>query len=253
MKRDRKKHIIKRVMRSGNAGSVYVPRDWVDQLVMIRLFSVNGMVLEALSPYLENILGIYLHGSHARGEETHDSDIDVLVVTNKSILIEKRQGLNIEVIKIDALDEYVRANPVGFYSMVRDAVPIMNESLLEKLREFRLDPEHTKGYYEDVKKSLSFVREIELEGDLYAVVYSLILRLKGMYVIQLGDREYLRKDLEDFIESRGMNKDRFRRLYGIYRAKRDDRAIDYEISQADVRKLYRLTERVLGEGIRENG
>jgi predicted nucleotidyltransferase len=248
MKRDRKKHIIKRVMRSGNAGSVYVPRDWIDQMVMIRLFSVNGMVLEALSPYLENIVGIYLYGVHARGEEAHDSDVDVLVITNKRIPLGKVEGMNITVLKVDEIENYVRLNPVEFHSMIRDAVPIINESLLEEMKNFELGEEHRKGYYEDVRKSLSFAREMELEGDLEAVVYSLMLRLKGMYLLQSRDKEYSRKELEDFIEEKGMNRDRFRRLYGVYRAKRDDRKVDYEISQADVRKLYKITDRVLEEG-----
>jgi len=247
MKRDRKRHIIKKVMKSGNSGSVYVPKEWIDQLVLIRLFSVNGMVLDALSPYLGNILGIYLYGSHARGDETRDSDIDVFVITNKEIVLREMHGMNIEVIRMDEIEDYFKEHPIEFYSMIREAVPIMNESLLEKLRGFELDSEKIKKYYEDVERTLTLVKELERDGDLSGAVYSLILRLKGMYIIQLGDREYSREGFEDFMAEKGIKKERFRRLYGVYRAKRGDKEVGYEVSLRDVRMLYEIAEKVLGE------
>jgi predicted nucleotidyltransferase len=246
--KNRKRHIIKKVMKSGNAGSVYVPKDWIDQLVVIRLFSVNGMVLEALSPYLENIQGIYLHGPHARGEDVGGSDMDVFVVTKKEVSPRKTHGMNIETVRRDEIEEYARENPVEFHSMIKEAVPIMNESLLDELREYKLDREGIDKYYRDVERTLSLAKELEKDGDLSGAVYSLILKLKGMYVIGLKGEEYSRDEFEDFMVERGIKRDRFRSLYEVYRAKKGERVPGYEVSVRDVRRLYETAAMMAGEG-----
>ena len=245
---NRKKHIIKKVMKSGNAGSVYVPKDWIDQLVVIRLFSVNAMILEALSPHIENILGIYLHGPHARGEGSPESDIDVFIITDKEIPLKKTGGMNIEAVNMDEVEEYVRDNPVEFHHMIREAVPVMNETLLEELRSYELNQEMIEGYYRDVEKTLSLARELELDKDHSGAIYSLILRLKGMYSIQLGEEEYSREGLEDYIVDKGLSREKFRKLYEVYEARKEEKQPQYETTLRDVRKLHRIAEDMLEEG-----
>ena len=242
-----KRQVIKKVMKSGNAGSVYVPREWIDQQVLIRLFSVNGMILEALTPHLKNILGIYLHGPHARGEETQDTDIDALIITDKNIALTEKQGLNIQEIRIDEIPKYIKENPATYHTMIREAIPIMNETLLESLKDHRLEEEDIQKYYQNVEKTLNIAKELELDGDLEGAAYTLIHRLRGMYMIQctLRNKDYSHKGLEDYIAEAGINRSRFRKLYETYKAKETDKIPAHDTSQGDIRKLHKIAEKIL--------
>src|SRR5512137_484495 len=101
-----RRQVIKDVKPSGNAGSVYVPREWIGQMVEISLFSVEAAVLEALYPYLANIQGIYLFGPHGKGQGAPDESIDVLVVVEDVKAIPEIEGMNICVIASEGLEEY---------------------------------------------------------------------------------------------------------------------------------------------------
>jgi predicted nucleotidyltransferase len=241
--------VVKRVMRSGNAGSVYVPKEWIDQKVTVMPMSIKENILQITAPHLENIAGIYLYGSYARGEEIPDSDIDILIVTDRKIPLRKYAGIDMLVVKIDEIRDRIKKDPIGYYSIIKEAVPIMNEFLLNELKKVRLDHEGIRWYYETTESALSIVKGLlEMEGDLSGSIYSLILRLRGMYLIQcnLRNRKYSNMDLEDLVVRRGLKGERYRKMYAIYRAVRDNRRVpSYDISVDDVKALYDIAEGVL--------
>ena len=78
-------HLVKDVADRGHSGGVYLPKSCVGQKVLIQPISVKEYILNALSPYMEDISGVYLYGSYARGEENEESDIDVLVISEKKL------------------------------------------------------------------------------------------------------------------------------------------------------------------------
>jgi len=66
----------------------------VGQKVIISLVEktieeIEDEILYILKPYLKHIQGIYLYGSYARNEQTPESDIDILVITD-GIKIKKK-------------------------------------------------------------------------------------------------------------------------------------------------------------------
>ncbi len=247
--------VVKRVMKSGNAGSVYVPRDWVSRRVVIRPISIKENILQMVAPFLENIVGIFLYGSYARGEESPESDVDLLVVTNRDIPLGNYVGLDIEVVRVDEIRDRIRGDPVGYYSMIKEAVPIMNEFLLTELKKIGFDSGGVREYYEGTESALSIVKGLlELEGDLTGSIYSLILRLRGMYLIKCNLRNmvYSNKDLEDFIVERGIDRKIYRRMYAVYRAVRDGRTVpSYIIPPDNVKALHAVAVMLLAEGYGE--
>ena len=84
--------LLKPIVRMGNSACVMLPKAWINGKARVELIqeplNITKDVFEILKPYLKDVLGIYLVGSYARGEETQESDIDILVITeniNKKI------------------------------------------------------------------------------------------------------------------------------------------------------------------------
>ena len=74
--------------------------------------------------------GIYLTGSYARGEETKDSDIDILVYTDDMNKTIKKGKYEISYISDDVLDGM---NCLIYYPMLKEAKTLTNDSLKLKL------------------------------------------------------------------------------------------------------------------------
>ena len=82
--------MIRQTRPFGTSSGVLLPRSWLNKEVVVTLveFSKEKIlkdVIEILSEKnsLEDVLGIYLAGSYARGDYEPESDIDLIVVTNK--------------------------------------------------------------------------------------------------------------------------------------------------------------------------
>ena len=63
------------VRKWGNSAGILVPREWLGEKVIVSRVpkkKIKEQILEIIEPYLEHILGVYLFGSRARGEERED-------------------------------------------------------------------------------------------------------------------------------------------------------------------------------------
>ena len=78
--------LIKPIVRVGNSAGVLVPKDWLNGEARVTLVkkpqNIRQNTLEILNAYLPHIIGLYLVGSYARGEQTSTSDIDILGITD---------------------------------------------------------------------------------------------------------------------------------------------------------------------------
>jgi predicted nucleotidyltransferase len=239
--------MVKKVIPSGNAGGVYVPKKWINQYVVVTLFRAEDYVLDVFKPFMDDLLGIYMHGSHARGDAGPDSDINVLVVSKKDINYQRKPGLNAEIVLADDLSSYAQANPVDYFSFINEAVPLMDSGLLESMRGYTIDDEKIKKFCTDVRISLKMLDNLVSEGDYAAVAYSLIYRLRGLYIVHARVRKYTHRGFEEFLLSAGLSHDDYCRLYGTYRAKRDDKVSGCEPTLADIESLRRIAEKTLKE------
>jgi hypothetical protein len=228
--------VVKAVKPSGNSGSVYVPREWIGQSVEISLYSAEAIVLEALYPHVESILGIYLYGPHAKGMGTPEQDVDVLVITDKSIPIENAEGINCTVIALEKVGEYAKANQAEYSEIVCEAFPVMNELLLAHLKNYIMGDEALTQFIEGLDSSLSIAGSLAQEGDYASAAYALMQRLKDYSVLSSGGIFNYGK-LEEYACGKGIDKERFKKLYEAYLAQGRDYEPTYKASMADVEAL----------------
>ena len=120
-----KEQLVKRVVRSGNGGAVWVPKDWLGQEVIVILpqkpkLELKERIIHLLEPYLKDIIAVFIYGSYARHEETKESDIDVVVITEKPLKINiKEPKLEINVFELDKFKKAIEKHPVMYYQIVQ--------------------------------------------------------------------------------------------------------------------------------------
>jgi predicted nucleotidyltransferase len=206
-----KQELIKPIIKVGNSAGVLVPKSWLDGEAKVELISkpinIEKDVFEVLSPHLKDILGIYLVGSYARREETEKSDIDILAITNKGSKRMKKGRYDILLISKNDLEETLEKDAFPLIPMLKEAKPIVNKALLEKYLKIPLTESNLRWHIETTKSAVKINESlIDLsEGKKVSdkVSYSLILRLRGLYIIEslLKNKIPNKKSLISLIES----------------------------------------------------
>ncbi|MEK6907215.1 MAG: DUF2080 family transposase-associated protein [Nanoarchaeota archaeon] len=234
-----KEQIRKRVARSGNGGAVWVPKDWLgEEIIVTRIetpkLSLEEGIINILLPYLKEISGIFLYGSYARKEETKDSDIDILVITKNIPKIEKNKKFDINFIEIKKIREAVQNNPF-IYEIVNEAKPIINTYLLDELKQSKKDFKHFIEWFKDttsdsIKIAETFINLDKMESNYlssYNVIYSLILRLRGVFLIKsvLDNKIFLNSSFKKFI-TKFISESEFKKVYKIYKNIRGNKKIE---------------------------
>jgi len=189
--------LIKQVVRIGNSAGVVLPKAWLNQrasveLVIRDISDIFKEIIEILQNevFLNKVLGIYLVGSYARDEENPASDIDVLVITediNKSI----KHGLyELLLISKKELKQILMIRALPLLPMIKEAKPLLNAELLNEFATIPLTQKNIKWHIETTKLALKENKKLidmtkklgeKKVGD--SVAYSLILRLRGTYII----------------------------------------------------------------------
>src|SRR3989338_303879 len=193
-----REQIVKTVVRSGNGGAVWVPKSWLGQEVVVILpekprLELKERVIHLLEPYLKEIISVGIFGSYARNEQTKDSDIDILVVTkDKRLSLNfKKEKIGIVSFPIGKLKEAIQKHPAVYYQMVLEIKPLINSYVLDELRATKVKSQDFKGYLQETKEHLkSNLELVNLDklDDTYlksfSVLYSAILRLRGLFIIR---------------------------------------------------------------------
>ncbi|MFH1751460.1 MAG: DUF2080 family transposase-associated protein [archaeon] len=245
--------VVKEVVPFGNGSIVYTPKKWVGQTVRVVLerepFDVKERTMELLQPHLEHVKGVFLHGSIARKEQSLESDIDVLVVSGKKFKLEKTGKFDFTIIDEETLRKELKGrNPFFVYSMLREAKPILNKGLLEELKKIKLDKRNVKWLLEDSESALKVVKEfLKLEkrkkSSFGTIVYSLVLRLRGIFLVKqfLRNQNYSNKGFKEFLRKKGFERKLVEDFYEIYCAERDERKIKKNLNFKEVEQLYCVT------------
>ncbi len=232
-----REQIVKTVVKSGNGGAVWVPKDWLGKEVVITLpekpkLELREQILHLLEPYLKDIISVGIYGSHARHEQTKESDADVLVITkDKHIKLNfKAEKLDIVSFPIDKLEKAIVKYPVLYYQIVQEAEPLINASIFNELKNIKVNKERFRAYLQETKEHLRSSKEL-LELDTidntylqsYSVLYSAVLRLRGLFIIKciLKKDNFSNKNFKRWIVSQGLPTKEFEDMYKVYRLIRD--------------------------------
>lgn len=185
--------LIKKITKAGNSSNVLLPKEWLGGTARVELIEKPINIVEdtikILGPHLKNILGIYLTGSYARGEETSESDIDILTITidlNQKI---KKGKYEIILISKENLDKAIKKNIIPLLPMIREAKPIINEELIKKYSKIKPNKKNLKWIADITKSSRRICAEdIKLSRELGenvsdGIIYSIILGLRSVYTI----------------------------------------------------------------------
>jgi predicted nucleotidyltransferase len=241
--------LIRNVLRWGNSAGILLPKEYLGNQVKIifidRTLEIKKEVLSILEPHLEDIIGIYLIGSYARGEQETDSDIDVMAIsksTKKELISGK---YHISIATLEGIKKTASYYPELVIPRLKEAKVILNPQLLEELNEYPLTKKSFKNFVEDTKRIIKMNKEFieldKLDGEKLeskSIIYSIILRLRGIFLIKctLESKKYFKEDFKKWV-LQSLDKEEFEKSYGLYKAIRDKKNIKVEIKLQTAKKL----------------
>lgn len=243
--------IIKQTREVGTSAGVLLPRSWLNKRVVVTLFSPSKeeIVRDILDILVkmnlnEEVKGIYLVGSYARGDYDADSDIDVLVITKKTNKLIDYGSYEITLISEQKFSKKLLSS-LYYLAMIKEAKVIMNRELLEKYlfkkRRFKI-----KKILEEIEEMIKINRDVvemcAASGKNVpdGIIYSIILRLRESYLLKclILNKGYYKKD---FLEITG------EKIYSAYsRIKRNEKEID-NVHSDEVANILDLSEKWLRE------
>jgi len=186
--------IIKNTIPLGNSAGVLLPKNWLNSRVKIILepLNIEKDVLDILinENLLKDTLGVYIVGSYARKEETIESDVDILAITNNSNKRIKKGKYDIILISIKEVEAQLKDNALPLIPMIKESVVIINPELLSEYKKTELTKKNlqwhidtTKSAMKIIEKDIEISKEIKEKNISDGIVYSLILRLRTLYLI----------------------------------------------------------------------
>lgn len=253
-----KTELVKPAVAWGNSAGVLLPREWqgmeVKVILVDRTRQIKKEVLNILSPYLDNIQGIYLTGSYARNEQSQKSDIDVIAISNTNKEISSGK-YHIFIYSLESIRKTVKNNPILIFPRILEAKTILNKSLLKELQEIPISKNRFKGFFEETRRIIKINKEfIEMQkieskketSELSHVIYSLILRLRGLFLVKgiITKTPYSNKDFAKWIKHEIGQKE-FEKLYAVYRDVKNDKKVKQKIKIDTIEKLLHILEKKL--------
>jgi len=239
------KQIVKQIVKVGNSAGVLLPKEWLNGKAKVELIEkpldLRKDILELLDTYLEEIVGVYLVGSYARGEETEKSDVDVIVITNKTEDKIKKGKYDILIISKEKLDELLKENALPLLPMLKEAKPIINAKLLENYKDIKMTKKNLKYHIETTKSALEVIRQDiisskELNEKVSdASAYSLILRLRTLYIIEClkENRLWKKQEFLDLIKKTAGSLIAYERYITV----KNNNRLGYKLPVEEVEKL----------------
>lgn len=251
-----KEQLVKTVVKSGNGGAVWVPKNWLGQEVVVILpdkpkLDAKERIIHLLEPYLKEIIAVFIYGSYARHEETKESDVDVMVITkDKNISIEVReQNLEVTVFELDKFKKAIQRYPVMYYQIVQEAEPLINFYVLEELKNIKIGNENFKNYINETREHIESNKELieldKLDSDYiksYSVLYSIVLRLRGIFIIKcISTKEkFTNQSFKKWLIKKGISNREFQQCYSAYRTIKNNYIKNLKIKISVAEKLLHI-------------
>lgn len=241
---------IKNTVKAGNSSAVILPRAWLNKQVRVEIIEkdnnlILNEVIEILKKHipLDLIIGIYLCGSYARGEQEDSSDIDVLVISegvDKEII---QEGIySILIVSEDLLYQKLEQDLFPIGQMLREAKPLLNKSYLNDL-EVRVTKKNVKWYLDSTEEKLRIIEKYiedskannkKLVED--RVVYTLVLRIRTLEIIKkiIKNKQYSKKEFIKLLKNISKRKD----IYEIYLDVKNNEKKENKMNLEQCKALY---------------
>ena len=251
-----KEQIRKKVTRSGNGGAVWVPKDWLgEEIIITRIetpkLSIEEEIINILLPNLEKVIAVFLYGSYARDEQTKNSDIDALVIVKEKFKIDSVKRFDVSLLELSEARKAVRKNPF-IYSIIKESKAIINDYLLDELRkenkDFRIFIKwYAKTTLDNINSSKELIELDRMESeylDSYSVIYSTMLRLRGIFLINsvLENKEFSNSIFKKYM-TKFISESEYKKIYSIYRDVRDNKKHNEKVQINLVCRLLDILQR----------
>lgn len=254
---------IKKTVKAGNSSAVVLPRAWLNKEVRVELVKktperILSDTIDILKEHIDigEIIGVYLVGSYAREEQTNESDIDILVVTNSVDNEMISEGVyNILIVSNELLEQKLREDLLPIGAMLREAKPLLNSYYLSSL-EVKVTKRNAKWYIESTEDKLRVVKDVlnkmKKSRRKYIddrVIYTLVLRIRTLYIIEklIKEKYYSKEEFVKLIRKiSGNNK-----VYDGYVRVKNDIMGKREVGIEEAERLYEYLGDYL-EKIRES-
>ncbi len=203
--------LIKKITKAGNSSNILLPKEWLGGTARVELIekpiNIKEDILRILNPYLNKVIGIYLTGSYARGEETKESDVDILVITTNLDKKVKEGRYEVILISRKNLDRSIKNNAIPLLLMIKESKTIVNEDQIKKYKNIKPTKRNLKRIYNILESSIklnekSIILSEELDENVSdGIVYSLILSLRSAYTIDCLKKDNIptTKGLRDLV------------------------------------------------------
>lgn len=251
-----KQELIKPIIKVGNSAGVILPKGWINGEARIELIKkpldIKKEILEFLEPYLQDVEGIYLAGSYARGEQTKESDIDVLVITsdiNKRI---NKGNYSIIMISEKKLKDNAGKAVLPLVPMIIEAKTLLNNKLIKKISaDIGITKGNTRPIIELAKSALGVNRSfLDLDRDWPsnagdATAYSLILNIRSLYLINclIKNKKWSSKEFRSIIKNTSGS---LKAYEGYIRIKNNNKAMN-ELPLNEAERLYSYLKKQIEE------
>jgi len=203
---------IKKTVRAGNSSAVILPRAWLNQEVRVELVkkTTEKILYETLmivSKHMntKEIIGVYLVGSYARGEESKESDIDILIITHNTDKEMINEGIyNILIVSEKLLNWKLKSDLLPIGPMIIEAVPLINSSYLDSIK-ITTNKVNLKWHIDTTKDKVGLIRRAldSTRGKVAnSVIYTLILRIRTLYTIRklIDNGRYSKKEFVKLVD-----------------------------------------------------
>lgn len=243
--------LLKQVVEIGNGAAVYVPKEYIGKEVIItlpeNLEDIKKRILTSLIDYMPNILGVYLYGSYARGEQDKHSDIDVLIIIKEQDerIKQALKDIDVRVVQIDKLRKTIKEYPLFIIPILREAQTLINPSLLEELRKEKIDFTKFKWNFDEIKRTINIIEkfiEIDEKEISASHIYSLIMRIRVCYLIEciLKYKNFSNEGVKQFLLKNNLDKEEIEKYIEVYRNIRDNKKLDIIITKEEISKLISI-------------
>ncbi|MDO8508161.1 MAG: nucleotidyltransferase domain-containing protein [Nanoarchaeota archaeon] len=250
---------IKKTIKAGNSSAVVLPRAWLNKEVRVELIKKDNKtilfdVLDIIKEHIEfgEIIGIYLTGSYARGEEDANSDIDILVITrnlDKEVISEGMY--NILIVSSKLVEQKLKQDLLPIGPMLKEAKALLNSAYLE-LIDVIVNKNNVSPYIETTENKLKIIKEIiekikkKSKKNLSdKIAYTLVLRIRTLYIIKslIEKNNYSKKDFIKIIN----NTSRGKTAYEGYLAVKNNQEDEARININEAERLYDYLKIQLGD------